>query len=865
MTPSARGDGAHDVGGFASGEVVGPEFVVVVLRWIQTEGVHDNRQIKRRSVSEDVGKESGGQMGAGESSHREADESRRHAAVLAQAATQQGRRAENFGRGGDAEEHTARLLAALSPYDFFALHDRRWPGTTMANIDHVVAGPSGVYVVDTKDWSGDLRVADGRLYRGETACDDGVDKVRAQADAVREVLADVGLPAAQVRPVIALHGRTFDLQSISGTWVVDSDQLPKYILRRSKGLTQAQVEEVYGALMVALPAAGSPAASPRDTTSAPVAEADASEATGELFSADDLEDAALAAAMQRPFADWMIFLHPAQARFVGRDFAGPARITGGAGTGKTVVALHRLAYLSQGRARRLLYVTFVKTVPLVLSQAFARLSPETTQRVEFASLHSWAARFLRQRRIPCSVDNDCCDRAYADAWAHLAERDLLERSAPFSYWREEVHKVIRGRDLRDLDDYLLLDRVGRGSRLGHLQRRGVWQLATAYADNLRRRDLLDWNDLLRLARDEARRQPPEPAYDAIVLDEAQDMPLLAGQLLVALAGDRPNGLLFVGDDQQRVFPGGFRLVECGVDVSGRSVRFTENYRNTNEVYQTAAALLSGQISSVLEDPGVDETTTSAARSGGQPRLVVAGSSWEHDVALVASLSEWLASRRPSHTVAVLVERVARARHLVAHLWENGIPAVALDEWDGATPDAVIVGTIKRAKGLEFTRVHVAYVEPQVLAPTPKDLADASVEQWQQRRREMYVAMTRARDELWIGVLDPSVSSAKPVLAETGRGVPTAPLSTVHELMGAVLGTVPAGGPERFSQPGWTYEGALVTLTCETCASAMHVCRKPDESAGRAYLYWALTCPQCLTCWAPDQLSDDRVTMLRKLK
>lgn len=83
-------------------------------------------------------------------------------------------------------------------------------------------------------------------------------------------------------------------------------------------------------------------------------------------------------------------------------------------------------------------------------------------------------RFLRERRIPCSVDNDACDRAYAQAWVHLEQRPMLERSAPYSYWREEVHTVIRGRDLRDLDEYLVLDRVGRGSRLGHVQRRAVW-------------------------------------------------------------------------------------------------------------------------------------------------------------------------------------------------------------------------------------------------------------------------------------------------------------------------------------------------------------------------------------------------------
>ena len=223
--------------------------------------------------------------------------------------------------------------------------------------------------------------------------------------------------------------------------------------------------------------------------------------TDALFTTEDLEEDALAAAVQRPFADLDGVPTPCAGTICPTGVRGAgSRITGGAGTGKTVVALHRLAYLSQGRARRLLYVTFVKTVPLVLAQAFARLSPETTGKVEFTSLHSWAARFLTQRRVPCEVDTRGCEHAYAKAWKQLPERDLLGRTAPYSYWREEVHTVVRGRDLRHLDDYLVLDRVGRGSRLGHLQRRAVWALASAYEHNLRLGGLLDWNDLLRLAR-----------------------------------------------------------------------------------------------------------------------------------------------------------------------------------------------------------------------------------------------------------------------------------------------------------------------------------------------------------------------------
>ncbi|HEX6878259.1 MAG TPA: NERD domain-containing protein [Nocardioidaceae bacterium] len=790
-----------------------------------------------------------------------AEDGRRHAAALAEAAAVEARRARNFELGALAEERTASLLDELITYGFRCLHDRAWPGTRSANIDHIVVGPSGVFVVDTKNWSGDVRIEGGRLYRGDALCDDDLEKVQAQADALRIALASTGLPPIHVHAVCALHGRDLPKTIVGNVWVIGAETLPRALLRYNRALTEGQIDEVLDGLRLAAPAATGPSSAPVPIPAQASAALPAIEEILQptLFTTDDLEEDALEAALQKPFADWMTFLHPAQARFVVRDTRGAARITGGAGTGKTVVALHRLAHLSRGRANRLLYVTFVRTVPRVLKHAFARLSPETADRVEFSSLHAWAVRFLRDRRLPHKVDQRACDNAFARAWSRLPERHTLERSAPYSYWREEVDTVLRGRDVRSLDDYLVLERVGRGSRLGHVQRGIVWRLAQSYAANLASSRLIDWNDVLRLARDEARRLPPEPTYDAVVLDEAQDMPLLAGQLLVAIAPE--GGLLFVGDDGQRVFPGGFRLSECGVDVTGgRSVRFTRNYRNTREIYEFAATLLSGEYAGVLDDLAIGQDT-SAQRSGGRPVVVRAGSTADHDTALLTHLAG--ADRSAMGSIAVLTERIATVNHLLRLLAHHRIPASALEDWDGAPYDGVLVGTAKRAKGLEFSSIYVTHAEPNLLDPDASGLEDSALEQWQRRRRELYVAMTRARDVLWVGVLDPAVTSAAAPLAAD----PTpddAVEGTVHELMRAVLGAEPTGGPARFRQSGWAYEGTHVGLSCATCASALHVCRKPYESAGRSYRFWALTCPTCLTSVTPDELPPDTQKLLRKL-
>lgn len=751
-------------------------------------------------------------MEAGESARQTAEGKQRHSRVLLSAAIEEARSARRYERGGAAEERTAALLAELTEYGFRVLHDRHWPGTQRANIDHVVAGPSGVFVVDTKHWAADVTVSQGRLIRGQVECDDEVAKVRDQAGAVRDVLVETGLSPTMVVPVIGLHGKPTPKVLLDGTWVVGTELLPREILRDKRALTPAQVDQVVAALERGLSAA----AEPQPTHPSEVEAKHRAVPEDTLFSVDDLDQDALAAALKKPLADWMVFLHPSQARYARRDLNGAGRITGPAGTGKTVVALHRLAQLAETGSQRLLYVTFVRTIPLVLSHAYRRMSPHTADRVEFASLHAWAARLLRGRGLPHQVETQRCANAFSLAFARWEQRESMSVTAPYSYWKEEVDNVLRGRALTNLDDYLALNRAGRSTRLGHLQRRAVWCLAQHYESLLSARGLLDWNDLLRLARDEVRRCPPEPEYDAVVLDEAQDMPLLAGQLLQALVGNRPNGLMFVGDDQQRVFPGGFRLVECGVDVTGRSVRLTRNYRNTREILETAARLVDDQDVAML-----DETTGGGGieivRTGAAPTVVRAGSQQEHDRVLVEAIR---ASAVVGTACAVLFERRGAVRGMLQVLRAERIPAVDLETWDGASEVAVIVGTIKRAKGLEFSRVFVPAVEPALLREPAGDLSEAAVHP-----------------------------------ADT----------TVAGVMFAVLGAVPEGGPARFREPGWSHAGQAPSLTCETCGSALHVCRRPYTSAGKEYRYWALVCPECLTCAAPDDLSRGQRKALARLR
>ena len=106
-------------------------------------------------------------------------------------------------------------------------------------------------------------------------------------------------------------------------------------------------------------------------------------------------EGSLAEILSQPIEDWMVFLHPDQHKLIDRAYSGPARVRGAAGTGKTVVGLHRAAHLARSYDGPILFTTYIRTLPPVLEQLFVRLAPDVAERVEFRNIHSWAFSYLR--------------------------------------------------------------------------------------------------------------------------------------------------------------------------------------------------------------------------------------------------------------------------------------------------------------------------------------------------------------------------------------------------------------------------------------------------------------------------------------
>lgn len=637
------------------------------------------------------------------------------------------------------ERQVAGSLAPLTAVGYTFLHDRAWPGSRSAQIDHVLVGPGGLFIVDTKAWRA-VKVVAGRIFRGDEDVTDELAPLEDVGYGTEAVMSQLGLAPTAVRVVIVLAGSSMPAAVVSSITVVGERKAAAHINSYGRRLTDTEADRVLGLARDHFPVLNAQSA-PRDTTIlAPVV---AESEPEPLFTIGDVEDLISTAQNAEPIESWMTFLHPDHAKLVRRSFAGPARLRGGPGTGKTVIGLHRAAYLARSQPKRVLVTSFVKTLPDVLSQLMRRLAPEVSDRIEFAGVHGFAVRLLADRGIRSNVKQAEADRVFDSAWREVGAPVLAQLDRNPRYWRDEVSKVIKGRGLSSFDEYRELTRTGRRRGLTLDHRREVWKLYATYQNGLAARGIHDFDDIVLLA-EASLRDTPLDTYGAVIIDEAQDLTCSMMKALHHLVGDAPDGLMVIGDGQQSIYPGGFTLGEAGISIAGRSVVLTQNYRNTREIVEFAARIVANDTFADIEgDIEARDTFTDVPRSGEEPILERFTSRSQHDHALLARLRSIDCSRAD---VGILCLTSHDSKQIRQMLDAVNIPTIDLADYTGAPVDAVKVGTVTRGKGLDFKSVLIPRVRPDWI-----DVVDHDDEAHVIRRRELYVGMTRARDELWVGV------------------------------------------------------------------------------------------------------------------
>lgn len=694
----------------------------------------------------------GGDMTAGRSAEVEA---RRQLALAAQyeaAAAEARATAGKFGVASVTEKRVMQVLAPLAALDFTFLADRRWPGSRHAQVDLVAVGPQGVFIIDTKAWK-DVSIVGDRIFRGDDDVTDSLLGLSDLVDVAEAEFAEIGLAPGEVHATVVLAGHQNVKARVGIVDITGEKDVLRYIAGRGRRLSPTQVDQVLAKALSVFPPVTAPPPPTMTLPTVPVAEPPEPEPL--LLTEEEVSDAILAGVMAAPIEDWMSFLHPDQAKLVRRSFNGPSRIRGAAGTGKTVVGLHRAAYIARTRPGRILFTTFVRTLPEVLSRNLERMAPEAVGRVDFMGVHRFATRLLRERGVPVPIDSGKSDAAFGQAWAAVdAHSPLREKGLTKKYWRDEIDYVIKGRGISTFGEYEVLPRTGRGYSLGAVQRRAVWDLYVDYDKRLRSAGVVDFADVILMAEAELKRQPLETPYVSVIVDEAQDLSCAMVRMLHSLVGDETDGLTLIGDGQQSIYPGGYTLAEAGVSVANRGVVLDTNYRNTAQILDFAHQLIEGSEYADIEGAiAKGSRPAHVPRRGHEPEVVRCGSETQHDRLLVEKIRSAISDVATGlGDVGVLGLNSWALDDVKATLKRAAIPFVDLEEYDGNPVEAVKIGTIKRAKGLEFKQVLLARVSAAEIDATRAPEDGAESERWELRRRELFVGATRARDGLWVGVL-----------------------------------------------------------------------------------------------------------------
>jgi len=461
-----------------------------------------------------------------------------------------------------------------------------------------------------------------------------------------------------------------------------------------------------------------------------------------------------------PLERWRVFLHPSQRRLVERSWNGPVRVLGGAGTGKTVVAMHRARWLAKNlpEGRRILFTTFTRNLAADIEHNLRAIcTPEEMGRIEVVNLDRWVHRLLRGKgyRFQLSFER------HEDAWREAMAKKPLDLGLPERFFRDEWEQVIQATGVESREQYLRVARTGRGVRLNRATRAEVWRVFEEYRAQLAERGVMEAADCYRAAAALLERERSDAAakpaarrenFASVIVDEAQDMVAPAWRLIRGIVPVGPNDLFVVGDAHQRIYSRNrIALGRCGVDIRGRARKLRLNYRTTEETRRWASGLLDRHSIDDLDGGSDDNRGVHSVTRGPEPHTMHFRTRGEQAAWLVDHLRGL--SRQKGSLRGICV--VARTRHerdaIGEELMKAGLPLERLEtESPDDSAEGVRLATMHRVKGLEFDHMVIASANENLLplaAAVPEDDDPARAAAETSERALLHVAATRAKKDV----------------------------------------------------------------------------------------------------------------------
>lgn len=467
---------------------------------------------------------------------------------------------------------------------------------------------------------------------------------------------------------------------------------------------------------------------------------------------------------------WRVFLHPSQKKLVERTSLAPMLVRGAAGTGKTVVALHRAVQLVRRsdwpKDAKLLFTTYTRNLAVDIEGLIKSLcsSPAEKDRIEVVNYDAWVADFLRRNKVTKTVVYPGKSQ-YDDCWTSALTYTNPKLGLPDSFYREEWNRVILPQEIETEQEYLRASRKGRGTSLGRQQRKDIWPVFEEMRTLLSNAGLMTIEDASFMALHLLREHPNLTNYGAVVVDETQDFGNEALTLLAQLAlpkntPDAEPQIFLVGDGQQRIYNRHGSLASCGINVRGRrSERLKLTYRTTDEIRRAAEHVLNGADFDNMDGEKESVQGNLATRHGVAPEVFEAPS-FEEECGWIGKrindvLADYKANGAALRTsdICVVTRTNALLDQYEAELKRKGFATKKLSRkaYDDSGDEGVRFATMHRIKGLEYRVIFIAGANDGIMPLSAAKSDDAEENRSCQltERSLFYVAASRAKDLLFV--------------------------------------------------------------------------------------------------------------------
>ncbi len=458
--------------------------------------------------------------------------------------------------------------------------------------------------------------------------------------------------------------------------------------------------------------------------------------------------------MSEPLEKWRIFLHPSQRKLVDRDFSGPARVTGGAGTGKTVVAMHRAKELVKKLepGKKVLFTTYTANLAGDIVENLRKIcSSQDLKRIEVIHLDSWVAHFLKLNGYNYVIDYD----RIPDIW----EKALILTGENFGltadYIAEEYSKIAIVQDEFSLASYMSASRIGRGIRLDRATKLKVWNVFQEYLKIIRDEQIRDVDTAMYECRKILANKTSSIDYQFVVVDEGQDFGANAYKLLRLIAGpEHENDMFIVGDAHQRIYKKKAPLSKCGINVKGRSSLLKINYRTTEEIRKYAFALLKGIPFDNLDGEDESQDKCQSLTHGEKPIINNFNDANAEFDFVTSEIKKLIDSGVDSRNICVVCRTNKYIDDYIAKFSSVGMKTYEIrrSKIDDRNKDGIRLATMHRVKGLEFGYVFVVACNNRVIPlASATNSADpiSKEESITAERCLFYVALTRAQKKAYI--------------------------------------------------------------------------------------------------------------------